>query len=196
MIVLPTTPSPADLAWSKASNDHADLTPLLPGETTRLFRNGRGKRSVTATMPKMRNQDAIAWIADLESAGEVTLRLPQPGVDTTGAGVVRVNGANQVGTTLNVDGLPAGHVLKKGRLLSLTAGGVSFCYRLATQAVANGGGAAALLLTTPIRRSPADNEVVEVENPVIAGLLGGDAGNWTLEVARTVGLVFTVSERV
>lgn len=194
MIALSTTPAPSQIQFVGADNDVVDLRPTLPGVTTRLFRGGRGKKVVIVTLPPMLYETAAAWLADLEGMGEVSLRLPQPGIVTSGAGTVRVNGAGQTGTMLVADGITPAHTLKKGRLLSLAASGAGFLYRLAADVTADGGGNASLSLTSPIRRAPPDNALVEVQSPVVRGLLGGDARTWTMDVARTVGLTFTISE--
>jgi hypothetical protein len=52
-----------------------------------------------------------------------------------------------------------------------------------------------LAINPMIRTSPADNAVTEFAEPMVEGFLSGNETMWTVDVARTVGLSFTITER-
>ena len=92
-----------------------------------------------------------------------------------------------------IDGLTNGYVIRKGQFLSVVTQGRRFLYR-AKASVTVSGGAATVPLRTMLRFPPADNDVVEIAQPMIEGFIR-DLGEWSVGVDRLVGLQFTVRER-
>lgn len=88
-------------------------------------------------------------------------KLPLGSARTT-AGTPKVNGANQVGTTLNVDGLPlsATGYLLEGDYIEFN----NEFHMVVEQVNTNGSGQAAIKIEPPIKTSPADNADVIVTN--------------------------------
>src|SRR5690606_36643577 len=112
----------------------------------------------------------------IKAEGEpLILPVPQPGLEVGPAGSPRVNGAGQLGTTLLVDGLTPAYVVRAGQFLSVIVDGRRFVYVATEDVVADGSGAAALKVGPMIRRSPADNAVVEIAQPMIEGFVQGPA---------------------
>lgn len=195
-VTLPTSPGPRSISPRLISR-RRDLEPSTNGPTTRVRRIG-SRWAMDFELPPMRYADAMEWVAALSSAdGEtVIMRLPQPGFDTGAPGVPLVAGASQLGSTLDLDAFTPQHVLRAGQWINLTVSGQAYLYQVGAEKVADASGVMSDLAITPmIRRSPADNSAVTVAEPVIEGYLTGAETGWTVDVARTVGLSFTIQER-
>ena len=74
-------------------------------------------------------------------------------------------------------------------------GGRRYLYQARTAIAASAGGVVALPITPMIRKAPTDNAVCEFAAPMIEGFLQGSGTQWTVDIARTVGLEFTIFER-
>lgn len=191
VLVLPTVPAPANMGIALISAKNV-LAPAFGDGEQELLRKG-SRYALTFQMPPMRYVTSMDW-DDLMAEGDtVVMKVHQPGFDTGAPGTPRVNGAGQSGTTLIVDGLTNGYVIRKGQFLSVITQGRRFLYR-AKASVTVSGGAATVPLRTMLRFPPADNDVVEIAQPVIEGFVR-DLGEWSVGVDRLVGLQFTVRER-
>lgn len=190
---LPTNPAPSQVTARPVSARN-DLRPAFGGSTQRLLRKGT-KYALDVVMPPMPYTTAMDWI-DLDDETEtVVLKVPQPGLDIGSPGAPQVNGANQTGSTLAIKGLTPGYVIRKGQFLSIMTGGQRFLYRAKAAATANGSALATVTLQTLLRYPPANNDTVEIAEPRIEGFVQANAELWTVDVARLVGLQFTIEER-
>lgn len=195
-LVLPTVPAPRGLTFRPVTR-RRDLEPAFGGPISRIRRLGT-KWSVDVEMPPMRYAEAaMEWVAALTSAEAETviLALHQPGFDPGAPGTPLVNGAGQLGSTLSLDAFTPAYVARPGQWFNLTVSGRKYLYQVAAETVATGGVMASLSINPMIRRSPADNSAAEFAAPVIEGFISGRETSWTVDVARTVGLSFTVTER-
>lgn len=191
ILILPTDPAPAKMSIAMISAKN-ELVPAFGGPEQELLRKGT-KYALTFLMPPMSYMRSMDW-DDLMAEGDtVVMRVHQPGIDTGNPGTPRVNGAGQGGTTLAIDGLAPGYVIRKGQFLSVISGGQRFLYR-AKASVTEAGGAALVEVRTMLRRPPNNNDVVELAQPMIEGFVR-DLGEWSVGVDRQVGLQFTVRER-
>lgn len=192
VLTLPTIPAPANMSVGIISAKN-ELNPAFGGAEQELLRKGT-RFALTFMMPPMRYVTSMDW-DDLMAEGDtVLMRVFQPGFDVGTPGTPRVNGAGQAGSSIVLDGLTAGYVVRKGQFLSIVSSGQRFLYRAKANATANGSGQATVLLRTMLRRPPADNDVVEIAQPMIEGFVR-DLGEWAVGVDRLVGLKFTVRER-
>ena len=140
-----------------------------------------------------------ALIADLER-GEtetVVVAIPEPGLEPVNYGTPLVCGASQLGMTLNIDGLPVGRVIPKGKWFSVIISGQRFAYMTTAEATANGSGQAGLSIFPMLRRSPPDNAVIELAEPKLEGFVQLPQ-SWAVRRAGRMGAVsvdFSVVER-
>jgi len=194
-ITLPITPSPRSITPRLVSR-RRDLEPTFNGPTSRIRRIG-SRWSIDFELPPMGYVDAMAWVAALTSAeaDTVMLKVPQPDFDVGAPGSPLVNGGSQLGATLDLDGFHPGYIARAGQWFNLTVSSRTYLYQVATTQVAVLDAMANMAISPMIRRSPADNAAVEFANPMIEGFLSGRETGWTVDVARTVGLAFTVTER-
>lgn len=191
VLVLPTDPAPANMGIAMITAKNV-LAPAFGDGEQELLRKG-SRYALTFQMPPMRYVTSMDW-DDLMAEGDtVVMTVHQPGFDTGAPGTPRVNGAGQAGSALVIDGLTNGYVIRKGQFLSVITQGRRFLYR-AKANVTVSGGTATVPLRTMLRFPPADNDVVEIAQPMIEGFVR-DLGEWAVGVDRLVGLQFTVRER-
>lgn len=191
VLVLPTDPAPADMGIAMITAKNV-LAPAFGDGEQELLRKG-SRYALTFQMPPLDYVETMDW-DDLMAEGDtVVMKVHQPGFDTGAPGTPRVNGAGQSGSTLMIDGLTNGYVIRKGQFLSVITQGRRFLYR-AKASVTVSGGTATVPLRTMLRFPPADNDVVELAQPMIEGFVR-DLGEWSVGVDRLVGLQFTVRER-
>ncbi|MNH49236.1 hypothetical protein D3C73_08070 [compost metagenome] len=191
ILTLPTDPAPAKMAIAMASAKNT-LTPAIGGAEQELLRKGT-RYALTFSMPVMTYVQSMDW-DDLMAEGDtVLMRVFQPGLVIPNPGTPLVKGAGQAGTSLTIDGLPNGYVIRKGQFLSVVSAGQRFLYRAKASATSVAG-TATIPLRTMLRRPPNDNDVVEIAQPTIEGFVR-DLGEWAVGVERLVGLQFTVRER-
>ncbi len=191
VLTLPTDPAPAKMAIAMVSAKNT-LTPATGGAEQELLRKGT-RYALTFSMPVMTYVQSMDW-DDLMAEGDtVLMRVFQPGLVIPNPGTPLVKGAGQAGTSLVIDGLPNGYVIRKGQFLSVVSAGQHFLHRAKASATSVAG-TATVPLRTMLRRPPNDNDVVEIAQPMIEGFIR-DLGEWAVGVERLVGLQFTVRER-
>lgn len=193
-LALPATPAPRQQTARLISNFN-DLSPVAGGAMARMTRLG-SKWAVDVDMPPMTYAQAMAWIAALTlEAGTVSMPLYQPGFEPGAPGTVLVNGAGQSGSTLTVDGFAANYALKAGQFVSIATGGRSYLHVVAEDAApAVGQSLTAIPLRPMLRAPPADNAPVAVKSPMVEGFVQARERAFTVDVARHVGLSFTIIE--
>lgn len=182
---------PKMLSWAALQE------PILGGVTQRVGRLG-DRFSLDFSTPEMQHESegrrAIAMLQLAQRQGG-RVRYRQPGLRIGAVGAPLVDGAHEGGTTLALKGLTSGYAVRMGQALSLTVSGRSYLYFAADNAKMNAGGAGSVPLTVPLRTSLAGDEPVELARPTIEGWLSGNELGWTLDLAATVGLKFTITER-
>lgn len=180
-IALPTDVGPVKMT-PRLLDWGSDQAPVLGGPLQRISRMG-SRHAVDVEMPPMDYADAMAWVQRLKrgKAARVLMEFLQPGFDLTGY----TNGtATGAGTSVAFTGI--GKPLVEGQFFSLIIGGRRYLYS------ANAGGTT--VQVEPMIRVPGTNVVAEVAVPMIEGALSGNEVAWTVDVAETVGLSFTITE--
>lgn len=154
---------PNTFKWSLKSNGTSFTSPFTGSTQTVRWVGSAWKCSIT--MPSLDELEAIAMealIFELDGiAGRVKLwdfgRTPN-----VVRGTPRINGANQLGTTVNTDGwTPSVKVLKKGDYFTV---GNELKYVLA-DVTSNASGQASVKFAPQLRVAPADNALLEVAKP-------------------------------
>ena len=191
-LILPTEPAPNNMGVALISTKNT-LTPAVGGDEQEIRRKG-SKYALTFSMPVMAYVQSMEW-GDLQAEGEtVVMRVYQPGLVIGTPGTPLVKGGSQIGSSLLIDGLTPGYVIRKDQFLSVIIGGQRFLYRARSLIAANGSGEAIVPLRTLLRRPPTDNAVVEIAQPMIEGF-SKDVSIVEVGVDRLVRLQFTVRER-
>lgn len=192
-IALPLYPPPSRMNI-RLVTARAELKPAFGGDTQRINRMG-ARYSGVFDLPPQTYVDAQDWADIDDEEATVTFPVLQPGLDTGAPGVPRVNGGSQAGSSLILDGLTPQYVLRKNQFLSVSTGGRLYLYRVKTETIANSSGQATVPLRTMLRTSPADNDVVEIAQPLIEGFCIPADGCWQTDSTHLVYLSFTIEER-
>jgi hypothetical protein len=193
-ITLPATPGPRNITARLVSR-RRDLEPTFNGPTSRVRRIG-SRWSIDFDLPPMTYSDAMVWVAALTSAeaDTVILAVPQPGFSVGSPGSPLVNGASQLGSTIDLDGFSTSYAAKVGQWFNVTVSSRLYLYQVATAKTASADVMNDLVINPMIRASPANNSAADFATPKIEGFLSGDQTAWTVDTARHVGLSFTITE--
>lgn len=173
------------------------LTPPLGGEVQYLERLGT-RHAIDITLPTMPAEPlGREWSADLRQAklyGAIA-SFGQDGLNVGDPGAVLVDGAGQLGSTINLKGFVAGYEMLYGQAMSLLVGGRWYLYFASAATIADGTGKMALPIFPMLRKSPANEDVVEVVDPKIQGSLSGNELVWTRLTAPYVDFgMITITE--
>lgn len=167
----------------------------LGGADQKLNRLG-DRFTIDVTMPTMVDDEvAAAWVAALIKGKKEGAVFPWPqAITVDGAGDIAVDGGGQGGTTLNVRGSSAGRKFLAGQMISVIHDGRRYLHMIMAPAVASGAGKAALSVEPMIRVPYSNGAVIEVDEPKIEGFTEGNRQDWSVDVARNVGLQFRITE--
>ncbi len=188
---LPTT---AVVEWS------AQIVPP-PAESASAFGTNR-QRFVrigqhwrfTVTLPAQSQSTALDW-TDLEAPTDTMVwEIPQGDLQAGNEGTPLVDGGGQLGSTLDVDGITPGYVIKKGAFISVISSSRRYVYQVTAEATATGLGEAALSIQPPLRVSPNNNDTVEIATPKVEGLSSADPLTIGLSYVQR-GRRFVIEER-
>lgn len=193
VLTLPSSPQPRSVT-PRLITARNELTPAFGGTVQRLNRKG-SRYALAVELPPMKYVDALAWDDLMAEVDTVLMGVPQPGLVIGAPGTPLVNGAGQSGSSLTLDGLTGGYVIRKGQWLSVVISGRRFLYRAASAATAAGGGAVTVALRTMLRSPPPDNAVVEIAAPMIEGFARMADDALAVGIEHLVSLSFTIEER-
>lgn len=194
-IALPTYPAPNG-AQPLLRDFGGVLTPFLGGPEQRINRLGT-RFGIRVTMPPMRGEGARQFVSRLLRGRQEGVLLPWPLLDfdpgSPGAPLVS---ATASGTALPVKGLAPGYTVREGQFLSIVHAGQRYVHMSTGDVTASGGGSANLSIFPTLRLTMSTNDVIELEQPIIEGLVSpGDELGWQMDLAHTIGLSFSVMER-
>ena len=158
------------------------------------------------SLPPMKRADAEVWISFLLSLkgqtgtfllGDPLNATPQGSAKDT-AGTPLVNGADQTGDSLTIDGLPVSTTgyLKAGDYIQLGAASSAKLYKVLNDVDTDGSGQASLDLYPSIRTAPADDAPVTVSNAVGVFRLASNETSWSISEASIYGLTFGCIEAI
>lgn len=168
--ILPDLPRSVEYIIREINRDRA-LEPTFGGDESLIQRIGT-KHEIVVTVPAIASAFCgpalIAALSVGKSAG-VLLPIPEPKLPDVPYGSPLVVGAEQIGSSMNVDGLTPQVAIRAGKWLSVTVSGRRFAYFTTADVIADSSGAATLPLYPMIRRSPADNATIEIAKPLLEG---------------------------
>lgn len=192
-LVLPTRPAPSSITPRPISSRN-EQRPASQGPVNRYMRPGT-RWAWDITLAPQSYVASLEWDDLLSESDTVIMKIYQPGLDTGAPGAPLIDGANQIGRTLNLKGLAPGYVFRKGQWISFPVLGQLFAYKV-RHAIASGpDGKVALPLRTLLRLPPANNAVVDVAQPRAEGFATVDPQSLEVGTDRLVRLRFTLEER-
>ena len=170
---------------------------------TQVIAHSGQRWEVDVTLPSMNRSDAEQWIAFLMSLrGSLgTFNIGDPtGATPRGSagGTPLVNGADQIGGTLDIDGCTASQTgwLKAGDYIQLGSGATATLHKVLQDADSNGSGQVSLDIWPYIRSAPADDAAVTTSNTVGLFRLASNEQNWNVSEASIYGLTFGAFEAI
>lgn len=193
-LTLPTNPAPSGAEPFRVDFGGV-LTPFLGGEVQSINRLGT-RLGLRVTYPPMRGtiarQFQVRLLRGLKE--RVLLEWPLLDLDPGSPPSPAIN-ATSTGTAISVKGLGAGYVVLEGQPLSVINAGRRYMHIATGNATANGSGIAAVGIYPPTRVTYAVNDVVEIEQPIIEGLVNpGEEYSWGYALEHTMAFSFTVVE--
>lgn len=155
------------------------------------------------TLPPMERADAEQWVAWLVSLrgqlGTFTLGDPLGATPRGSAGgTPLVNGADQTGGTLTIDGCTASQTgwLKAGDYIQLGSAGTATLHKVLQDADSDGSGNVTLDIWPYIRTAPSDNAAVVTSSAVGKFRLASNEQNWSINEASIYGMTFGAIEAI
>lgn len=161
-----------------------NTSPFTFQDQVYLHQGGRWRATVTLTyMERANAEEWISFIASLNGPYGTFLMGDPTADDPRGvvSGSPLVNGADQTGLTLDIDGLPAttSGVFLAGDYIQLGTGSNSRLYKVVADADSNGSGEATLDIWPRLRMSPGNNDAVIYSSPVGLWRLNSNSTGYT-----------------
>lgn len=192
-LVLPTRPAPSSMTPRPISSRN-EQRPASQGPVNRYMRPGT-RWAWDITLAPQSYVASLAWDDLLSESDTVIMKIYQPGLDTGEPGSPLIDGANQIGRTLNLKQVTPGYLFRKGQWISFPVLGQLFAYKVRYAIAAGSDGKVALPLLTLMRLPPANNAVVDVAQPRAEGFATVDPQSLEVGTDRLVRLRFTLEER-
>jgi hypothetical protein len=150
--------------------------------------------------------DAEEWVAFLVSlkGGLGTFLLGDPnaaaarGSASSSPGTPLVNGADQTGDSLTIDGAPnsATGYLKAGDYIQLGGGASATLHKVLKDVSSNASGQASLDIWPSIRTAPANDSTVVVGDCVGVFRLSSNSSDWSINTSQIYGVNFACKEAI
>lgn len=163
-ITLPSTPKPQSMSWTLKQPAQNNISTWTGAR--QVLPSGRGWWECQITYPPIVSTASFnpwrSFVAQMRGAANDVQIPVDPTAQSAIANTMLVNGANQTGRSINVDGLPnSTTVLTAGQFVTIG----NQLLQLTANVTSNGSGQATLSFEPAIRAAPADNAVVEFKNP-------------------------------
>ena len=158
------------------------------------------------SLPPMNRDDGEEWVGFLLSLGGPygTFLLGDPlgatprGSASTAPGSPAVNGDDQTGNLLAIDGCPSSATgyLKAGDYIQIGTGASSRLHKVLQRADSNSGGQATLAIWPALRESPIDGAQIIVSSCVGLFRLNSGQTSWDINQASVYGMTFGAVEAI
>ena len=169
-----------------------------------VYRHPGQRWEAELTIPPLRRESAEEWLSFLmRLRGRFgTFLLGDPlgatprGSAATAPGTPRVNGADQTGDELVIDGIPTSgdDYLKAGDYIQLGSAATARLYKVLEDVAIDGSGGATLNIWPALRSSPSDDATVTVSNAKGVFRLASNETDWDANQLGIYGATFACSE--
>ena len=160
----------------------------------------------TITIPPVKRDLAEEWVAFiLALKGQTgTFLLGDPlgtaprGTASSNAGTPVVNGADQTGEVINIDGLPTSETgyLLAGDYIQLGSGSTATLHKVLEQVNTTGLGEASFAIWPSIITAPADNAIVTLTNAKGRFRLKNNTQSWQINNINSYGISFEAVQAI
>lgn len=200
-LTLPSHTGIAQISFRAINTVGMSMSPFTYAQQVVAHSGQRWEADIT--LPPMKREDAeqwVAWIISLRGQlGTFTLGDPIGATPRGSAGGTPVvNGADQVGGSLVIDGCTADQTgwLKAGDYIQLGSGATATLHKVLQDADSDGSGNATLDIWPYIRTAPSDNATVVVNNAVGRFRLASNEQSWNVNEASIYGVTFGAIEAI
>ena len=173
------------------------LTPPGGGAAQRVNRLG-SRCAIDIQFPRLRPEpDGRVLMSAIRQAlvDGALFPVPQPGFHISAPGAPVVDGAGQLGTTLNIRGFTPEYAGRNGQFFSIIQAGRRYLHHLTYEGIADPTGRMAAAAIWPMLRvSPDDGAVCEFFKPMIEGFLTGNSVEIELSIAKGVPAKIMITE--
>ena len=199
--VLPTNIGFAQVTLRAVNQTAMTMSPFTYKQ--QIYNHSGQRWEAECQVPPLKRDDAEEWIAWLLSmngrAG--SFLMGDPLGDTargTLGGTPVVNGADQVGGSLSIDGCSNNitNWLKAGDYLQLGSGSTATLHKVLQNVNTDGSGQASLDLWPYMRTAPVDGSIVITSNAVGRFRLNSGEQDWTINNISSYGITFAAIEAI
>ena len=155
------------------------------------------------SLPPMKRSDAeqwVAWIVSLKGLRGTFLMGDPVGCSARGSvgGTPVVQGAGQIGDTLNIDGATASQTgwAKAGDYIQLGSASSASLHKVLADANSDGGGNVTLDIWPNLNIAQADNSTVVTSNAKGVWRLTSNEANWSISNLAIYGLTFGCTQAI
>jgi hypothetical protein len=191
MITLPTFAAPGSFS---ASLMDAGFTQRAIQSMDYIPRKGSRYKVAFTFGPYVNAAESRVMVSRLIAGKQGGLRVKLPLLHSQGLpGAPVVQSAS--GRTLVIQGLTPSYQVLEGYWLSIVKGGQHYLHSVGTGGTANGSGVATIELNELLRTDFAGGSLINLEAPMVEGLVEGDEWGWQFDVNRVIPIEFTIEER-
>ena len=203
-LALPNTTSFKSVNLRARSNIAVTQSPFTFKQQVLRFQGSAWEADVS--LKAMQRADAeqwVSWFLKLDGQFGTFLMGDPNGATARGSasstpGTPVVNGADQTGTTLSIDGCPAsasGYLLA-GDYIQLGSGSTSKLYKVLSDVITNASGEADIDVYPQINVAPSDNATITVADCKGVFRLSSNEMDWSIQTNLFYGLTFGAVEAI
>lgn len=201
---LPTSIGVANITLTAANVVATSMSPFTYKQ--QVVRHTGQAWQADVKVPSVQKDLAEPWITFLMSLngptgtfllGDPSGKNPRGSAATT-TGTPVVNGADQTGAELDIDGLPTsttGYLLA-GDYIQLGGGATARLHKVLTDVNTDASGQATLDIWPEITSAPADNSTVVLFNTVGVFRLSTNSAQWSIDSANTYQIGFSALQAI
>lgn len=199
VVRLPSSPRPRECTPRFLDWGGTHVSPV-GGSTQHVSRVG-SRSSFDVSLPVMKMEPlGRIWVNRLKMAKDqkrCLFEIFQVGFNVGAPGAPVVDGATAIANSsiIPARGFEPGYHIREGQWFSaVDAAGRRYLHTVDEDILVGVDGLAQLPVTPMLRASFLDGATLEFDVPLLDGSISGDELSWTIDVAKTVGLQFTVTE--
>ena len=198
-LTLPTVTGIQNITFTTVNAVAMSMSPFTYKQ--QVFAHQGQRWEIDVTLPPMKRENAEVWLAWLVSLkglrgtfllGDPNNATPRGSAQSYNNDPVVVNGANQIGDTLNIDNCEYSQTgwMKAGDYIQLGSQSSASLHKVLSDANSDGSGNVTLDIWPNINIAKADNSTVVTSNTVGVFRLNDNTSNWSINDVSNYGITF------
>jgi hypothetical protein len=199
--VLPTNIGFAQITLRAVNQTSTTMSPFTYKQ--QIYNHSGQRWEAECQVPPLKRDDAeewIAWLLSMRGQGGTFLMGDPLGATARGTlgGTPVVNGAAQIGASLNIDGCTVSvtNWLKAGDYIQLGAASTATLHKILQDVNTNASGQATLDIWPSMRTAPTDGATVIISNAVGRFRLNSGQQDWSINNISSYGITFAAVEAI